>query len=50
MAVQEIAIREFWRTFLRTEEAMFGGDGGAAELTEFIGRVHRDLESTSAPS
>ena len=49
MAVQEIAIREFWRTFLRTEEAIFGGDGGAAELTEFIGRVHRDLEFDIGP-
>jgi hypothetical protein len=49
MADQEIAIREFWRAFLRTEEAMFGGDGGAAELTELIGRVHPDLEFDIGP-
>ena len=49
MADQEIAIREFWRAFLRTEEAMFGGDGAAAELTELIGRVHPDLEFDIGP-
>ena len=49
MAVQEIAIREFWRTFLRTEEAMFRGDGSTAELTELIGRVHPDLEFDIGP-
>lgn len=49
MAVQEIAIREFWRAFLRTEEAMFGGNGSAAELRELIGRVHPDLEFDIGP-
>ena len=49
MADQEIAIREFWRAFLRTEEAMFGGDGPAPELTELIGRVHPDLEFDIGP-
>jgi hypothetical protein len=49
MAVQEIAIREFWRAFLRTEEALFRGDGNAAELTELIGRVHPDLEFDIGP-
>jgi hypothetical protein len=49
MALQEIAIREFWQAFLRIEEAMFGGDGTGAELTERIGRVHPDLEFDIGP-
>jgi hypothetical protein len=49
MAVQEIAIREFWRVFLRTEEAMFGGDSHAPELREHIERVHPDLEFDIGP-
>ena len=49
MAVQEIAIREFWRAFQRTEEAMFGGNGGASELRDLIARVHPDLEFDIGP-
>ena len=44
MALEEIAIREFWRVFLRTEEALFRGEASAPELREVIGRVHPDLE------
>jgi len=49
MAVQEITIREFWRAFLRTEEAMFAGGESAPELRELIGRVHPDLEFDVGP-
>ena len=49
MAVQEIAISEFWRAFLRTEAAIFGGNGDTTELGELIARVHPDLEFDVGP-
>lgn len=49
MAVQEIAIMEFWREFLRIEEAVFGGDGPAVELRRLIECVHPDLELDIGP-
>jgi hypothetical protein len=49
MAVQEIAIREFWRVFLQAEEALFAGEESAAELSETIRRVHPDLEFDIGP-
>jgi hypothetical protein len=44
MALQEIAIKEFWLAFLRSEEAMFAGGEPGGELLGLIARVHPDLE------
>jgi hypothetical protein len=49
MALQEIAIREFWRGFLREEEAIYGGAEFGAGLKELIERVHPDLECDIGP-
>ena len=49
MAVQEIAIKEFWREFLRTEQSMFAGETAAAELRELIEHVNPDLEFDIGP-
>jgi hypothetical protein len=49
MALQEIAIREFWRVFLRAEETLFAGEEDDPELREVIGRVHPDLEFDIGP-
>ncbi len=44
MALQEIAIREFWKEFLRTETALFAGERPEPVLGKLIERVHPDLE------
>jgi hypothetical protein len=49
MAVQEIAIRGFWKAFLQNEEALFGGEDYAADLRGLIERVHPDLEFDIGP-
>ena len=49
MALQEVAIREFWRGFLREEEAIYGGAELNAVLRELIERVHPDLEFDIGP-
>jgi len=49
MAVQETAIRDFWRQFLRNEKALFAAGGPDAELGILIERVHPDLEIDIGP-
>ncbi len=49
MALQEVAIREFWRGFLREEEAIYGGAESGTGLRELIERVHPDLEFDIGP-
>jgi hypothetical protein len=49
MALQEIAIRDFWREFLRTEQSMFAGEAIATELRERIEHVNPDLELDIGP-
>jgi len=50
MALQEIAIREFWGEFLRAEEALFAGGGPFPALRTLIERVHPDLEFDIGPA
>jgi hypothetical protein len=49
MALQEIAIKEFWLAFLRSEEALFAGEPPGEELGRLTGRVHPDLELDIGP-
>jgi hypothetical protein len=49
MALQETAIREFWRQFLRNEKALFDAGGPDSELLLLIERVHPDLEFDIGP-
>lgn len=49
MALQEVATREFWRGFLREEDAIYGGAEFSAGLRELIERVHPDLEVDIGP-
>jgi len=49
MALQEVAIREFWREFQHEEEAIYRGAESGAGLRERLERVHPDLEFDIGP-
>jgi hypothetical protein len=49
MALQETAIKDFWRQFLRNEKGLFAAGGPDEELGVLIERVHPDLEFDIGP-
>jgi hypothetical protein len=50
MALQETVIRDFWRQFLRNEEALFAAGGPDGELGALLEHVHPDLELDIGPA